>query len=203
MGRFLFKKEPMELIFATQNQNKVDEIQKLMPKGISVKSLKDIGCADDIPETADSLEGNAVQKAKFVSQKFGVNCFADDTGLEVKALNNEPGVYSARYAGEDKNADANMDLLLEKLKSKFNRQAQFRTAIALIIDGKLKTFEGKVEGVIRKEKSGTDGFGYDPIFEPENRGITFAEMELAEKNRISHRGRAMQKMIKFLKKEND
>lgn len=193
----------MELIFATQNQNKVDEIQKLMPKGISVKSLKDIGCADDIPETADSLEGNAVQKAKFVSQKFGVNCFADDTGLEVKALNNEPGVYSARYAGEDKNADANMDLLLEKLKSKFNRQAQFRTAIALIIDGKLKTFEGKVEGVIRKEKSGTDGFGYDPIFEPENRGITFAEMELAEKNRISHRGRAMQKMIKFLKKEND
>jgi XTP/dITP diphosphohydrolase len=193
----------MELIFATQNQNKAEEIQKLMPKGIHVKSLKDIGCMVDIPETADTLEGNAIQKAKFVAEKYNVNCFADDTGLEVNSLNNEPGVYSARYAGEDKNADANMDLLLEKLKHKTNRQAQFRTAIALIVDGKLKTFEGKVEGVIRKEKSGKDGFGYDPIFEPEKRGITFAEMELSEKNKISHRGRAIQKMIKFLRKENE
>jgi XTP/dITP diphosphohydrolase len=190
----------MELIFATQNQNKVDEIQTLMPNGIIVKSLKDIGCFDDIPETAETLEGNAIQKAEFIAQKFHVNCFADDTGLEVAALNGEPGVFSARYAGETKNADANMDLLLNKLKNESNRNAQFRTAIALIINGELHTFEGKVEGEIRKEKSGTGGFGYDPIFEPENRGITFAEMELTEKNKISHRGRAIEKMISFLKK---
>lgn len=192
----------MELIFATQNQNKVEEIQEIMPPGIIVKSLKDIGCNDDIPETADTLEGNAIQKAQYVAENFGVNCFADDTGLEVEALGGEPGVYSARYAGENKNSQANMDLLLEKLQNKQNRKAQFRTAIALIINGELTTFEGKVKGDIRKEKSGDGGFGYDPIFEPEGRGVTFAEMDMVEKNKISHRGRAIAKMVGYLADKN-
>ena len=188
----------MELIFATQNQNKVKEIQKLMPEGIVVKSLKDIGCDDDIPETADTLEGNAIQKATFVSKKFNVNCFADDTGLEVDALNGEPGVFSARYAGKERDANANMDLILKKLSKSSNRNAQFRTAIALIINGQLHTFEGKVKGIIRTKKSGHEGFGYDPIFEPEDKGKTFAEMTLDEKNWCSHRARAIEKLVKFL-----
>ncbi len=188
----------MELIFATQNQNKVDEIQQVMPSWIKVKSLLDIGCTEDIPETADTLEGNALQKANYVAQKFKVNCFADDTGLEVEALQGEPGVRSARYAGEQKDANANMQLLLENLSHASNRNAQFRTAIALIIDGRTFLFEGVVKGKIRSEKSGEKGFGYDPIFEPENSGITFAEMDMETKNAISHRGRAIQKMVAFL-----
>lgn len=189
----------MELIFATQNEDKVKEIQKLMPPNILVKSLKAIGCTDDIPETKETLEGNAIQKAQYVVEKYNVNCFSDDTGLEVSALNGAPGIYSARYAGPAKSAADNMQLLLDNLKGKADRSAQFRTAIALIIDGKTHTFEGIVKGSIRTEKSGTKGFGYDPIFEPENRGITFAEMPLSEKNEISHRARALKKMIQFLK----
>lgn len=189
----------MELIFATQNEDKVKEIQKLMPSHIVVKSLKAIGCTDDIPETQETLEGNAIQKAQYVVEKYNVNCFSDDTGLEVAALNGAPGVYSARYAGPAKNSDDNMQLLLNELKNQEDRSAQFRTAIALIIDGKTQTFEGIVKGEIRKEKAGAKGFGYDPIFEPEGRGVTFAEMPLSEKNEISHRARALKKMIQFLK----
>lgn len=189
----------MELIFATQNEDKVKEIQKLMPSYIVVKSLKAIGCTDDIPETQETLEENAIQKAQYIVEKYNINCFSDDTGLEVTALNGAPGVYSARYAGPTKNSDDNMQLLLNELKDKEDRSAQFRTAIALIIDGKTQTFEGTVEGEIRKEKAGAEGFGYDPIFEPEGRGVTFAEMPLSEKNEISHRARALKKMIQFLK----
>ncbi len=188
----------MKLIFATQNENKAKEIQKLMPTGIEILSLKDIECFDDIPETATTLEGNAQLKARFIAEKYKVNCFADDTGLEIEALNNEPGVYSARYAGEQKNSNDNMDLVLKKLASNENRKARFRTSICLIVDGKELMFEGIVEGEIRTEKSGSDGFGYDPIFEPENCGKTFAEMSMEEKNKRSHRARAFEKMVKEL-----
>lgn len=185
----------MKLIFATQNKNKAKEIQALMPEGIEILTLQDIHCDDDIPETADTLEGNAQLKARYIAEKFNVNVFADDTGLEIEALNNEPGVYSARYAGEQKNSDDNMNLVLEKLDGNSNRLAQFRTAICLIIDGKEQLFEGIVKGEIRTSKTGVEGFGYDPIFEPENCGKTFAEMSMSEKNERSHRGRAFAKMI--------
>lgn len=188
----------MKLIFATQNQHKATEIQSLMPQGIEILSLQDIGCDDDIPETATTLDGNAQLKARYIAEKFKVNVFADDTGLEIEALNNEPGVYSARYAGEQKNSEENMQLVLEKLAGITNRGAQFRTAICLIIDGSEHLFEGIVKGEIRMEKSGNEGFGYDPIFEPEYCGKTFAEMSMSEKNERSHRGRAFQKMIHFL-----
>ena len=188
----------MKLVFATQNQHKVKELQHLMPEHINVMSLKDIGCEEDIPETAETLEGNASMKSAYVIEKFGGNCFADDTGLEIEALNGEPGVYSARYAGEEKDPDKNMDLVLEKLQGKGNRNARFRTVISLVIDGKEYLFEGFVNGTIKKEKSGTKGFGYDPIFQPEGYDITFSEMSINEKNRISHRGRAVQKLIEFL-----
>jgi XTP/dITP diphosphohydrolase len=193
----------MELIFATQNQNKVNEVQQVMPDWIKVKSLLDIGCTEDIPETADTLEGNALQKAKYVAQKYKVNCFADDTGLEVLALNGEPGVRSARYAGEQKDANANIKRLLDKLNNTTNRNAQFRTAIALIINGQTLLFEGVVTGRIRKEKSGNKGFGYDPVFEPENKEVTFAEMEMESKNALSHRARAIQKMLVFLNEQKN
>lgn len=188
----------MELIFSTQNQNKAKEIQKLVPQGIIVKTLKDINCSDDIPETSNTLDGNASLKANYVHNKFHVNCFADDTGLEIEALNMEPGVYSARYAGPERSDDKNMDLVLSKLEGNDNRKAQFRTAVSLIIDGKEHLFEGIVTGEIRKEKTGSEGFGYDPIFEPENSGKTFAEMSTEEKNKVSHRARAFSKMIDFL-----
>lgn len=188
----------MKLIFATQNANKANEIQALMPKGIEILSLQDIQCDDDIPETALTLEGNAHLKASYIFEKFEMNCFADDTGLEIEALNNEPGVFSARYAGEQKNADDNMQLVLQKLDQHTNRSAQFRTTICLILEGKEYFFEGKVEGEIRTEKSGDQGFGYDPIFEPEHCGRTFGEMSMVEKNQYSHRARAFEKMIGFL-----
>lgn len=188
----------MKLVFATQNENKVAEIQKLMPKNIEVLSLKDIDCSDDIPENEPTLEGNALVKARHIAKKYKVNCFSDDTGLEIEALNGEPGVKSARYAGEEKDSNQNMDLVLQKLKGSPNRTAQFRTAIALIIDGKETVFEGIVSGEIRTEKKGKQGFGYDPIFEPENTGKTFAEMSTTEKNTMSHRGRAIKKMVDFL-----
>jgi len=188
----------MKLIFATQNQNKVKELRLLMPPYIELLSLKDIGCNDDIPETAPDLQGNASQKSNYIVKKFNVNCFADDTGLEIETLNNEPGVLSARYAGEQKNSNDNMDLVLEKLKNKPNRNAKFRTVISLIIEGKEHLFEGEVKGEIIEQKNGIDGFGYDPIFKPEGFSITFAEMTLEQKNKISHRGRAVRKLVEFL-----
>ena len=190
----------MELIFATQNENKAKEIQKIVPNGFTIKTLKNIGCTDDIPETSATLEGNAKQKTTYVANNFDVNCFSDDTGLEIEALDGAPGVYSARYAGEEKSHDKNMNLVLDKLDQKSNRKAQFRTVISLFINKKYYTFEGIVKGEIRTEKSGAEGFGYDPIFEPENCGKTFAEMTLEEKNTMSHRARAFEKMIQFLEK---
>ncbi|PHR49777.1 MAG: non-canonical purine NTP pyrophosphatase, RdgB/HAM1 family [Fluviicola sp.] len=191
------KKEAITLVFATQNDNKAKEIQSLLPQHIIVKTLKDIGCDVDIPENQPDLKGNALAKANYVVTNFNSNCFADDTGLEIEALNGEPGVYSARYAGPEKNSQKNMDLVLEKLKGETNRRAQFRTVIALILDDETHLFEGIVKGEIRKERAGADGFGYDPIFEPEDCGRTFAEMSMEEKNTMSHRGRALEKMVAF------
>ncbi len=189
----------MQLLFATQNKHKALEIQKMMSDGVIVKTLQDLNCDDDIPETGDTLEENALIKARYVYKKFGVNCFADDTGLEVEALNGRPGVLSARYAGEAKNADDNMNLLLQELQNETNRNARFRTTIALIIDGTEILFEGIVNGIILKEKSGNEGFGYDPIFKPMESNSSFAEMNLDEKNKISHRGRAIAQLVNYIK----
>lgn len=188
----------MKIIFASNNKNKVQEIQNQVPKSIQIVTLEEIGCTGDIAETGKTLEENAIIKANYVTENYGLPCFADDTGLEIDDLNGEPGVYSARYAGEDKNADKNMDLVLEKLRNSTNRKAQFKTVIALNINNEQHLFTGIVEGEIRNEKTGANGFGYDPIFEPENLGKTFAEMSLEEKNKLSHRGRAVAQLIKFL-----
>lgn len=188
----------MKIIFASNNKNKVQEIQNQVPKSIQIVTLDEIGCTEDIAETGNTLEENAIIKANYITEKYGLPCFADDTGLEIDALNGEPGVYSARYAGEDKNADKNMDLVLEKLHNSTNRKAKFKTVIALNINNKQHLFTGIVEGEIRNEKTGTNGFGYDSIFEPENLGKTFAEMSLEEKNKLSHRGRAVEQLIAFL-----
>lgn len=190
----------MKIIFASNNKNKVQEIQNQVPKSIQIVTLEEIGCTEDIEETATTIEGNAIIKANYITEKYGLPCFADDTGLEIEALNDEPGVYSARYAGEDKNADKNMDLVLEKLSTSTNRNAQFKTVIALNIDNQQILFTGIVEGMIRKDKKGSNGFGYDPIFEPENLGKTFAEMTMEEKNKMSHRGRAVEQLVIFLSK---
>ena len=187
----------MELVFATNNQHKIEEIQSLLGNDFVVKGLKDIGCDVDIPETANTFEGNALQKAQFVYEHYKVPCFSDDTGLEIEALNGEPGVYSARYAGEEKNSEKNMQKVLEKLQGVTNRQAQFRTVIAYV-DGKNNYFfEGIVRGTILDHKRGDKGFGYDPIFVPEGRTETFAELDMAVKNSMSHRGRGMEKFIAF------
>lgn len=191
----------MKLIFATHNHNKAKEIQSLVPSGIQILTLDDIECRTEIPETSPTLEGNANQKMQFIIDHYNVNCFADDTGLEIEALNGEPGVYSARYAGEMKDPNLNMDLVLSKLNGIENRSARFRTVIALYLNGKKYQFEGIVNGRITLSKSGKDGFGYDPIFEPENCGKTFAEMDLSEKNLVSHRARAFTKMIEFLNQQ--
>ena len=188
----------MKLVFASNNKNKLNEIQLLLPISIQVLSLEDIGCTVDIPETADTIEGNAIIKANYVTEHFGFNCFADDTGLEVEALNGEPGVYSARYAGEQKDANDNMDLLIEKLKNQPNRRAQFKTIIALNLNGKQHLFEGIIKGKIIKEKIGNHGFGYDPIFVADGYTKTFAELAIDEKATISHRGIAVQKLINFM-----
>lgn len=188
----------MEIIFATQNANKVNEIQAQLNGEIKIKSLLDLNYLDELEETEKTLEGNARQKSSFVYEKFGMNCFADDTGLEVEALNGEPGVYSARYAGESKSFDANMNKLLEKLEGSDNRSAQFRTVISLFMEGKEYQFEGICKGEITKERSGEKGFGYDPIFRPEGLSRTFAEMSTEEKSKISHRGLAVSKLISFL-----
>ena len=188
----------MKLVFATNNKNKLEEVQALIPSYIELLSLKDIGCEEDIPETQPTIEGNAMQKALYVSEHYGYDCFADDTGLEVEALNNEPGVYSARYAGAQRNVNDNMNLLLDNLKFKNNRKAQFKTVIALYINDKLQTFTGICKGEITTEKYGKKGFGYDPIFKAEGCTETFAEMSLEEKNKIGHRGKAIKQLVAFL-----
>ena len=189
----------MQLVFASSNKNKIFEIQSMLPETIKILSLEDIGCLEEIPETSDTIEGNAILKANYISNKYGYDCFADDTGLEVAALNGEPGVFSARYAGEQRNSDGNMNKLLEQLSDKNNRKAQFKTVIALNINGKQELFTGIAEGEITVEKTGTKGFGYDPIFQPIGYKETFAELSIEVKNEISHRGKATQKLIDFLK----
>ena len=188
----------MKIVFATNNPNKLKEIQSLIPKEIEIISLKEIGCNEDIPETGDTLKANAFQKAQYIKDNFNYDCFADDTGLEIDELNGDPGVYSARYAGPERNANANMNKILNELKGKKNRKAQFRTAIALILNGEEHLFEGKVEGYISKDKQGNEGFGYDPIFIPENNTRSFAQMSMQEKGAISHRGRAVKKLVTYL-----
>jgi XTP/dITP diphosphohydrolase len=189
----------MQLVFASNNKNKIKEIQLLVPQSIKVLSLEDIGCFEEIPETADTIEGNAIQKANYVTEKYGCNCFADDTGLEVEALNGEPGVYSARYAGEQKDATDNMDKLLNNLKGISNRNAQFKTVIALNLNGNQSLFTGIIKGKIIEEKIGSNGFGYDPIFVADGYSQTFAELTIEEKSIISHRGLAVKQLVNFLK----
>ena len=190
----------MKLVFASNNKNKIQEIQALVPNTIQIVSLEDIGCTEDIPETADTIEGNAILKANYVTSNYGYDCFADDTGLEVEALNGAPGVYSARYAGEQKDANDNMDKLLSELKDKSNRKANFKTVIALNLNGKQNLFTGIINGKIIEEKIGTNGFGYDPIFVADGFDKTFAELSIEEKSTISHRGIAVKELILFLQK---
>ena len=188
-----------KIVFATNNKNKLAEIREMLEgSGIEIVSLADIGCHDDIPETSDTLEGNALQKARFVKERYGADCFADDTGLEIAALGGEPGVRSARYAGEGHDSEANMRKVLAKMEGVDDRRARFRTVIALILDGEEHLFEGEVRGEILREKHGAEGFGYDPIFRPEGFAESFAEMSLDAKNAISHRGRATRALIRFL-----
>lgn len=189
----------MKLVFATNNQHKLDEIRDILGNKVTLLSLSDIGCHDDIPETAETLEGNALIKARYVYDRFGYDCFADDTGLEVEALGDGPGVHTARYAYPDRHdPEANTEKLLNELQGNDNRKARFRTAIALILQGREHLFEGIVEGTIPTEKRGTKGFGYDPVFIPEDKGLTFAELGVDVKNKISHRARAVQKLCSFL-----
>ena len=185
----------MKLVFATHNLNKFKEVQSLLPDTIELVSLTDIGCHDDIPETAATIEGNALLKVRYVKNNYGLDCFADDTGLEVKALNKAPGVYSARYAGPDANAENNINMLLENMTGIQDRSARFKTIIALSLKGEDLLFEGICQGSIITQKRGAKGFGYDPIFLPDGKNQTFAEMSLKEKSTIGHRGKAMQKLI--------
>jgi XTP/dITP diphosphohydrolase len=188
----------MKLVFATNNLNKIKEVQALMPKHITLLSLKDIGCFEELPETQNSIKGNAIQKAEYVKNKYGYDCFADDTGLEVHALNGEPGIYSARYAGEQRNANDNMNALLQNLKDISDRSAHFKTVIALEIKNEQHVFIGICEGEITTEKQGENGFGYDPVFKPNGYENTFAEMDLELKNTIGHRGKAVSQLVTFL-----
>lgn len=190
----------MELVFATHNKNKLKEIQDLLSAEIKLLSLEDIGCTEDIPETSATIEGNAVQKANYIRERYGYNVFADDTGLEVDALKGAPGVYSARYAGEAKNDRANMEKLLRELQGQHNRKARFKTVIALCLNGTEKTFTGICEGNIALQPTGNKGFGYDPVFIPEGLSKSFAEMELQQKSEISHRGKAFKELISYLSK---
>ena len=190
----------MKLVFATNNLNKLAEVQEMLPNTIELLSLKDINCFDEIEETELTLDGNAKLKANYITQKFGYNCFADDTGLEVDSLEGKPGVYSARFAGEPSNSEKNIQKILSELENKTNRKAQFRTVICLNIDENQYLFEGTCKGEILTRKQGGKGFGYDPIFKPEGYSTSFAEMSSEEKNKISHRGIAIQKLVQFLKK---
>lgn len=189
----------MQLVFATNNQNKLKEVQALVPKHITLLSLADINCNEDIPETQATIEGNAKQKADYIKRQYGYDCFADDTGLEVDALDGAPGVYSARYAGPERDATANMDKLLKELSNKDSRAAQFKTVIALHLNGAFHEFTGLCRGKIINEKRGDQGFGYDPIFQPKGYESTFSQMDLSLKNQIGHRGKAIRKLIDFLK----
>lgn len=188
-----------KLVFATNNQHKLEEVRAVLADKLEIVSLNELGCFDDIPETADTLEGNALIKAQYIYEKFGLDCFADDTGLEVDALGGEPGVYSARYAGEDSNAQNNMHKLLKNLGENSNRTAHFRTVIALIEGDEIRYFEGKINGKIAYEPRGDAGFGYDPIFIPECYNISFAEIGAEVKNTISHRALAVGKLTEYLK----
>lgn len=188
----------MKLVFATNNSNKLSEIQSLLPDSIDILSLKDINCNEELPETNPTLQQNALQKAKYVFENYGFNCFADDTGLEIDALGGDPGVYSARYAGSHCEAEDNMKKVLYNMQGVEKRGAKFRTVIALIIDGEENIFEGECIGKITKVKIGQEGFGYDPIFMPNSSGKTFAEMRKDEKGVISHRGKAIKKLVRFL-----
>ena len=192
----------MQLIFASNNKHKIEEIKLLLPKTIEILSLHDIGCYDDIPETADTIEGNAILKANYVTQKYGLNCFADDSGLEVNFLNGQPGVHSARYAGNQRNDYENIQKLLLELKNQSHRTANFKTVICLNLNGTQNQFTGKINGTIAHEPNGNNGFGYDPIFIPDGYHITFAQMEQVQKTNISHRGLAMAKLIEFLKNQS-
>ncbi|MDF1550626.1 MAG: non-canonical purine NTP diphosphatase [Bacteroidales bacterium] len=187
-----------ELVFATNNQHKLRELQQILGQQFKILSLEDIGCHEDIPENSPTIEENSMDKAIYVHEKYGKNCFADDTGLEVEVLDGRPGVISARYAGDEKNMDKNIDKVLSELKDKTNRKARFKTVISLIIKNKRYQFEGIVNGTIIKDKRGKGGFGYDPVFVPDGYDITFAEMDAEKKNKISHRGRAVKKLVEFL-----
>ena len=198
----------MRLVFATNNDHKLSEVRQILGDAFEVLSLSDIGCHDDIPETADTLEGNALQKARYVSQRYGCDCFADDTGLEVEALGGAPGVHTARYAeqqgwGQTHDSEANMACLLHNLEKKTDRRARFRTVIALIYKGREHLMEGIVEGTILRERHGSHGFGYDPVFSPDGYDGAFAEMSAEAKNAISHRGRATQRLAEFLRSLRD
>lgn len=188
------------LVLASNNAHKLSEIRALVGDRMVVKSLADIGCHDDIPETADTLEGNALIKARWVKERYGFDCFADDTGLMVDALDGAPGVYTARFAGEHCSPDDNIDLLIEKLRGVDNRKARFATVIALVKDGEEHLFRGEVDGTIAESRRGENGFGYDPIFVPDETGLSFAEMGAEAKNTISHRGRALRQLMQYLKK---
>ena len=188
----------IELVFATNNPHKLEEISNVVGEDFKIFSLKDIKCFEDIPETADTLEGNASQKSFYIYNKYSKNCFADDTGLEIEALEGKPGVYSARYAGPGHDHEKNMDKVLSELKNVKNRKARFRTVISLLINSEETLFEGIVQGTILSERHGKEGFGYDPIFQPDGYNKSFAEMDLNEKNKISHRGRAVRKLVNFL-----
>ena len=190
----------MEIIFATHNQHKTQEARAILGDNWTLKNLHDIGCEEEIPETADTLPGNALQKAQYVVDHFHTNCFADDTGLEIEALDGRPGVYSARYAGEHCTYQDNVNKVLEEMRGMTNRKACFKTVIALILDGETHLFEGRVDGTIIETQRGASGFGYDPVFVPDGYDQTFAEMGDELKNSISHRARAMQKLMGFLKK---
>ncbi len=193
----------MRLCFATNNPNKLSEVQSLLNGVFEIVGLKDIGCSEDIPETADTIEGNSLLKAQYVASRYKIACFADDTGLEVNSLGGEPGVYSARYAGLPVDGQKNINKLLSNLSSQTDRSARFKTVITLILNGQIKQFEGIVQGQITKELQGTGGFGYDPIFVPQGYQVTFAEMSKEEKNRISHRGLAVEKLVNHLKSITD
>ncbi|MBR3520681.1 MAG: non-canonical purine NTP diphosphatase [Paludibacteraceae bacterium] len=187
-----------QLVFATNNSHKVDEVKNKLGGLFEIKTLSEVGCVEDIPETSDTLRGNAGQKSHYLYDRFHCDCFADDTGLEVEALNGAPGVYSARYAGPGKDSEANIDKLLSELEGKENRRARFRTVISLILDGEEYTFEGIVNGTILTERHGSHGFGYDPVFQPDGYNCSFAELSMEEKNKISHRGKAIEQLIRFL-----
>ncbi len=188
----------MDLLFATSNKNKVIEMRTLLGPGVRLLSLEDVGCQEEIPETSDTIEGNALQKVRYIIQKYHIDCFADDTGMEVDVLDGRPGVFSARYAGDSRDANKNMDKVLGELSTQENRGAQFRTILALILGGKEFSFEGIMRGTILYEKRGNSGFGYDPIFQPQGFSRSFAEMNLTEKNGTSHRAAAALKMAEFL-----